>query len=317
MHIDLYWANLNSDQVTLEIFRGDAPLTETDIDEGTPIATFTEGEEQYRDTDVEAGKTYYYVFVTSNEDDRTISVNNPIVAINQRGIGPQTVIDGDLTLGYMGEVESSRLINTQELVNIMEMDGVSIANPFPTWHKFVRDNKVHWVPNAPLASNVGFNWLYDQGLVYGIETDGTNPHVSGTEQMRTIKIGLDTYIVRLMTGIVDGNWEELDRTAYYDNEFSDFVFPLMHSVPGTQKLNNVMLNGQYIRDVFGLNANQKILVQEPINATTCVTRGYGNNVYDYAADYTSYYETRTYTTNRTTRDTNHLWWPVLELIENK
>lgn len=315
MHIDLFWSNINTDQTTLEIFRDDEWITPEALDELEPIATFTEGEEEFRDTDVIAGNIYYYVFVNSNGDDRTISTNHIIEAVNLRGIGPQQPIDGDLTLGYIGSVDSTRLINTQELVTTLGMDGVTISNPLPTWHKFVRNNKILWIPNTPIASNVGYNWLYQQGLVHGVDAEGTNPFNSGTQQMRTIKLGLDTYIVRLMTGIKDGDWDDLDLVGYYDNEFSDLVFPLMHTVPPTQRLNNITLNGQYIRDVFGNSTAHKILVQEPLNATTAITRGYGSNVYDYQSDYTSWYEGRSYNTPRATRNGNHLWWPVLELVE--
>ena len=315
MYIDLTWENLNDGDVTLTIYRGDTALDREALPE-TPVATITDGSTTWRDSTVVLGQTYYYVFVTSNGTDTVISPNYEIVAINRRGAGPQEVIDGNYNLGYMGVMTSGQVMTTNELLSALGIEEtVSVTNPFPGWHKFVRNNKIILVPNKPLLTGLDFTYLYNNGLVYGMEGESTNPFISGVAQNKTVTIGNDTYRVRLMTGTLDGNYTTFDNIQQ-DCEFNDFCYPLAHSVMDNQKLNNIFVNGQYITDFFV--AGKYVMMQELASATQFTARGYitsATPTLDNAGNNAPWYGYRSIPTITAVAATNVIWWPVLELVE--
>lgn len=312
MYIDLTWVNMNNVNVTLEIYRGDEPLDRDNLPE-TPIVTIDDGGTRYRDTDVELGKTYYYVFVTISDTDSHVSVNYPIRAINRRGVGPQDIIDGDANLGYFGTVASGQFLSTNELKEKTGLTDGTVYQPFPIWHKFIRNNKILFIPHTPIVESITFNQLWNAGLVYGTDVD-TNPFISA--QKKVITIGADQYIVRLMTGFRDGEYAEWDNNIQTSNEFDDLVYPLAHSVMDKQKLNNITTNGIKWVEFFP-NGTAGVLTQEAVSATTVTSRGgvRATNNDDAAYDMRSFYDTRASNITRVTA--GYRWWPVLELIEVK
>lgn len=312
MYIDLTWVNLNNVNVTLNIYKGNDPL-DRDLLPEEPVAVIADGKTSWRDHNVELGKTYYYVFETISDTDTHVSVNYPIRAINRRGIGPQDIVDGDANLGYFGTVSSGQFITTNELKEKVGLDDGAVNQPFPIWHKFIRNNKVLFIPHTPIMQSLSFNHLWNANVVYGNEV-APNPFIAGGKKVVTI--GADQYIVRLMTGYRDDSYEEWDADLDSANEFSDLIYPLAHSVMKKQKLNNIFTNGIKFTEFFP-GGNAQVLTQEAVSGTLVTSRGVSKTSAndDGTTDMRTYYDGGAVNFNRTTA--SYRWWPVLELIEVK
>lgn len=330
MQIYLSWENLNSAAVTLEIYRGDEPLDRANLP-AEPIATLTNGETNYTDgVNVGLGKTYYYVFVTSNSGDRTVSQNYQVTAVSRRGAGPQTLLQGDSTIGYFGTITCGEFIYPSALaatvnVTTTTFPQLTMSRPNPLWYKYVRNNKILFIPEGPIAGGVSWNLLYQNGLVYGMDNGGETatafPQTTLVPQNAKVKIGSDWYRVRLMK-----TWFDDDTTTppVVGNkvafpEFDDLVAPIYHQVIPTQRLRNIYVNGRYYYADMSLNGvmtSQK-LTQELTTATTVAYRG-PTNFSSSALEYnTKLVGSQSMSTQSTTAVTSAggEWWPVLELIE--
>lgn len=323
MYIDLQWTNLNSKTVKLEIFRGDAPLDRENL--GTPIATLTEGETTYRDsTNVVIGKDYYYVFVTSNDSDRVVSQNYRIQAVGRRGPGEQTLVQGTNELGYFGPLPSTDFININELVTRTNLrsqaTNITIAQPTPIWHKFVRKGKILFIPERPVAYNVSWQGLYSLGMVYGREDTGSNPLMTNkVVQNAKVTIGADTYRVRLLKGATDQDYTTWANSLIETYpEFDDLVYPLLHTVPDNQRLDNFFANGKMTGTEFfqSWSAVCSVYCQELMTANASMYRMQAvvSGQYDYNSDILTAIQYRS-SVNMGTASSTYAWLPVLELIE--
>lgn len=319
MYIDLKWQNLNTAPTVLKIYRGVTPVDRDNL--GTPIVTLENGEETYRDNGVVLGATYYYVFETITSGDRHVSANYEVVAINNRGPGPQNLLDGDYKLGYLGTVGSNRLLSARQLYEavglINEADQAvlgTITNPYPVWHKYIRNNKMIYVPDAALGFGITWNKLYDMGLVYGDRGQTTNPFKTGVDQNKRITVGFDEYIVRLMTGCTDSVYEVLPDQNTEDNEIDDFIYPMAHIVPHRQRLDNHTRNGKYMADLkTTAQVGYGVWVQELATATNGLIRlgSVSESTERSSPSETPYTQRLTYGPT----SVNAFYWPVLELVE--
>lgn len=323
MFIDLSWTDLNSVATTLKIYRGDAPLDRANLP-ASPIATLTNGETSYRDeSNIVLGKTYYYVFVTSTANDTVVSDNYTITAVTRRGPGPQNLLQGDNNLGYFGSMQSGEFINANDLVAKTTLTTfattMGIINPFPLWHKFVRNNKVIIVPEGPIGNSLSWNQLYAAGMVFGTDdtgpTAGTITGNTPTKQDTKVTIGSDTFRIRLMRGMSEGPITQYETVFLSVNEFNDLVYPMAHPVPPDQRLNNIYLNGQKLYQLLGVGgATVYTLVQEAGSATAVNLRGQATSSDDFTTDTTSSLAYRN-TATAPAVSNNYAWFPVLELIE--
>lgn len=323
MFIDLSWTDLNSVATKLEIYRGDTPLDRANLP-ATPIVTLTGGETSYRDaTNVLVGKTYYYVFVNSTATDRIVSQVYAVRAVTRRGPGPQTLKQGDNTLGYFGSLQSGEFISGSDFIDLSGVrpftTGITVINPFPLWHKFVRNNKIIIVPEGPVAYSVSWMQLYNAGMVFGSDDNGVLPTGSGVttpvKQGAKITIGKDTFRIRLMRGMSDVPYTDFLTVLGSPTEWSDFVYPMTHAVPADQRLENFYLNGRPTYDICGARAATGYSwVQEMAAANVSNTRGQSINVDDTASDTSPYVASRSSSASGAV-STSCMWFPALELIE--
>jgi hypothetical protein len=325
MFIDLSWTDLNSVATKLEIYRGDTPLDRANLP-ATPIVTLTAGETSYRDeTNIALGKTYYYVFVNSTATDRVVSQVFTVRAVTRRGPGPQSLKQGDNNLGYFGLIQSGEFISGSDFVDQCGIKAfapsISILNPFPAWHKFVRNNKILIVPEGVLANSISWQQLYTAGMVFGTDDNGVLPAGNsvgaGVLQNARITIGRDVFRIRLMRGMGDGVFTDYATAVATPNEWNDLVYPMVHPVPADQRLENLYLNGSPTYNILGGAAYTGYsLVQELATSGTSTVNGRGQsvNVSDTTTDTSSYVAIRT-TTALTSATTALFWFPVLELIE--
>jgi len=327
MRIYLSWENLNTSAVKLEIYRGDAPLDRANLP-ATPIVTLTNGETSYIDEDgILLGKTYYYVFVTSNAGDRQVSDNQTVTAVSRRGPGSQILQQGDNTLGYFGMMTAGELISGTALASAVGLSAATATNfvvyrSAPNWYKYVRNNKIIYVPEGPIGTGVTWTQLYSLGLVFGSDDNGVsatppNPLVL---QNKKVTIGRDVFRVRLMRTWFDqpsADAPVAGNKAPYP-EYDDLVTPIYHQVTPNQRLNNFYLNGRYYWADFSLNGltNSMNLCMEPLNANNLTGRGpYGtaaslNEETTPAASSNSTLYSGPYSNTALGN-----WYPVLELIE--
>lgn len=309
MNLKLQWKNLNSVDVTTEIYRGTAPLDRANL--GTPIVTLTNQETSYIDPNAVRGTLYYYVFVTLTANDRNVSQNVAIRAESRRGPGPNALQTGDYAIGYFGTVPSAEFINTADLMKAVNLTGVTPFTYAPIWLKYVRNNKICFVPNQGLvATNVSYKMLYDLGLVFGTDDAGYfKPSGSAdVNQRKVISIGADQYIVRLMKGfgedptvLVDGGIDALYEGVC---EWTDFISPMYKPTGATQRLINC-----YPDNGVGMGSTTTggFWTQE------CVTAGSG-----YIARSSTYLATNKQHflyKGSAAPSVARGWYPVLELVE--
>jgi hypothetical protein len=308
MNLKLKWTNLNVGAVTVKIYRGAAPLDRANL--GTALATLTAGESEWTDTTAVRGATYYYVFETISATDRSVSQNQKVVATNRRGPGPQLLVAGDMEYGYLGEIATVDFIDIVSLRTALNMAVGNATATQPTWHKYVRKGKILIVPNRPLATTIQWGQIYSAGLVYGTDDNGKGNFLPGTlvNQKRTVKIGPDTYLVRLMTGYSDvvtdiqpTSENVNDPSDAFSCEWDDLIYPLFQFVPNKQRLQNT---ANYTSGQMGMGSNA-IHCQERGSSTSNCARGSataGRQIVSQRALILS--------------TTNLSWWPVLELIES-
>lgn len=296
---------------TVNIYRGDAELDRANL--SNPVATLSNGETTWRDNNVVRGKFYYYVFETVLGSDKTSTINFRIQASVRRGAGPGAIQVGDTDYGYFGSIESSEFINSSDLAGRVGLSGGTQITNAMTWHKFIRNGKVLYIPNCPIRSAVSWKMLYDAGLVFGV--DGPGPYNAGADvnQKKTVTIGPDTYMVRLMRGYNDdysvfpSSASVPEPTETFTCEWDDLVYPLYQFVPTVQRISNVM---SYTPAQMRVDSYYANWVQEKnsANSSGAIRRG-GSGAGRQKVTFRAY-------DSYTAAGSPYGWWPVLELIES-
>lgn len=315
MYNKLTWTNPNgATPITVNIYRGTAPIDRANLT--GLLVSLTAGEVQYQDNTAVRGTTYYYVFETISATDRTVSQNYQIVTVPRRGAGPNVLQVGDYNYGYFGNIPSSSFINANTLRAALGFSGGTVINASPKWHKYARNGKVIFVPETAVAGVVGWNMLYNAGLVFGTGDNGPYNSGSNVTQNAQVTIGPDTYRVRLMRGYNDDNGVFCPTTAVVEPtesftcEWDDFIYPLSQCVPAAQRMANVA-NLTIANVLLTTIANGAVCQERTVSAAGTAPVQRGCNV---GAGARQGFSARQY--NPMTNATNsNLWWPVLELIE--
>lgn len=275
MYIKLKWTNQNVQPVTTRIYRNDTAVDKTQL--GTPLVTLTAGETEWNDPNVVRNATYYYTFETIGQTDTVFSNPIKVVAVSRTGPGPQQLQFGDLNYGYFGSLLSSEFFAAEQLVGALgvSLGGAVIWQSTPIWDKWARNGKICYFPQQALYKTLSWKTLYDQGLVYGVDGPGPNNAGTNVNQLRTVRKGLDRFLVRLPTGVDDRNnptralaADILTNTAAYRmySEVADFFYPISVLTPPQQRAENVaQLNGTDL-GVVNTNYANNGLTQE-LNAS--------------------------------------------------
>lgn len=314
MYNKLTWTNPNgATPITVNIYRGTAPIDRANLT--GLLVSLTAGEVQYQDNTAVRGTTYYYVFETISATDRSVSQKTEIVTVPRRGAGPNVLQKGDYNYGYFGSILSSSFINITALRVALGFSGGTVNNASPKWHKYARNGKVIFVPETVVATGVGWNMLYNAGLVFGTGDNGPYNAGSNVLQNAQVTIGPDTYRVRLMRGYNDDNGVFCPTTAVVEPaetftcEWDDFVYPLAQYVPGAQRMSNVA-NLLITNTLLNAVAYGVVCQERTVSAAGTIPVQRGSNVGGTRQGFSA----RQY--NPQTNGVNgNLWWPVLELIE--
>jgi hypothetical protein len=309
MNLKLLWTDINTVDVTINIYRSDTPIDPAALP--APVATLSAGEETWTDPNAVRGVYYYYMFKTTSAVDTVTSSNYRIQAVPRLGPGPSELKYGDYNYGYFGSIPSSDFINTANLRNAVNFQAGPGNNVSPTWHKYVRNGIVYFVPNTCLGQSVQWTEIYLAGIMFGVT--GPGPHRNGaavTDQRKTVTIGPDTFIVRCMKGYSDDVTRivplaTVNEPAEYSNEYNDFIYPLCKFVPGAQRLVNVANQGVQETLPGPWNGYTGVAIQELSDSAgnPVVRRGFAT-------------EARVGLTTRICNTNAYLssWYPILELV---
>ncbi len=343
MALRLKWDNPNVVTTKTTIYRGDAPLDNANLP--APLVTLAAGITEWVDNDAMFGNTYYYILGSKTDVDEVLTPNQKILVADNRGIGPSTLMLGDDSLGFFGQVLSSDFVNsTHILAAAATTSGLPGGTVTPSWNKFIRKGKIIYVPDRTFGV-CQWSSIYQAGLVYGVDANGPADAVLAgltlTNQNRVIDFKGYKYKVRLLRGITDrpltldlwnaqkSNQEQL--TVAEDNEFNDLFYPLVWPVPlKYQRLPNIFddapdlflgapWNSYDSTTAGNLTLTNRIWCQERAPnansaASASVVRGvrvavYGGTTYPYTADYIS---AMAYNAG----NLSCFWFPVLELVED-
>ncbi|AFQ96615.1 putative virion structural protein [Erwinia phage phiEaH2] len=253
MSLKLSWNNPNVVPTRVRIYRKD-----TDFDSSTlpaPLVELTNGETTWIDPTAVDGNSYYYVLGSKTDTDEVFTASQKILVADNRGVGSSTILHGDASLGYMDSILSVDFVNSSTiLAAALNASGLPVALVQPTWHKFIRNNKIIYVPDQQFGT-ASFPNLYRAGFVYGTDSVGPEGYPTAglaapVNQLRIIEFKGQKYKIRLMRGWSDGvitdvnNWASTGQSNMdlvpeaQNNEYSDLIYSLAKFVPLKQRTPN-------------------------------------------------------------------------------
>lgn len=343
MALKLVWDNPNVVATNIAIYRGDAPL---DFSTGTPtpLTVLSNGEKSWIDDTAQVGRTYYYVLGARTANDEVRSGNQKILVADNRGVGPSVLQYGDDNLGYFGSVLNADFVNYTHIAAAAATP-ITATTWNPTWHKFIRNGKIIYVPDSYIPFFTTWQLIYQAGFVFGIDAVAPPGHsVTGltpTNQLRVIEFKGQRYKIRLMRGwddapIADFNPAKITSTEHdiivgaKNNEYNDFLYGLNYFVPLLQRSENFAsydpsnwlmpsYSGNYINDNAIRESNRgRLMMQERVNgagaaSANVLTRGVRPTGYATGPAYTKAYLSYI---SMMPGNGELLWVPVLELIED-
>jgi hypothetical protein len=157
------------------------------------------------------------------------------------GPGPQTLIAGDMTAGFFGEVSADELFRGDELALMVGVtEGVAISSGV-SWLKFAHNNKIKYYPMGNFRHTVSWDHLYSRGIVYGTDDTGVAPRGTATNQLTTVEKDGSKFIVRLPTGANADPYAESDPLFFTDDmhqmdigggsEWNELIYRVCADVP--------------------------------------------------------------------------------------
>lgn len=337
MALKLTWSNLNVVPTSTRIYRKDVDFDSSSLP--APLVTLSNGETSWIDPDAVEGNTYYYILGSKTDADEVFTASQKILVADNRGVGPSVLKYGDTQLGYYGEILSADFVNSSNVLAVAASTaGLPGTLVQPTWHKFVRNNKIIYVPDQPFGSAT-WQYLYLAGFVYGVDANGPAGYISTgltpTNQNRIVEFKGQKYRVRLMRGWSDGpqsdvmNWSKggnMDTlTEATDNEFSDFIYSMCAFVALKQRTpnwNNFSIDKWVYTPLSSYDSGTinnwalqfRCVVQERLNDGSVLNRGVRSLTYGQNVGNPSTRANMTAISNSVVNQTL-IWIPVLELVE--
>ena len=224
----LRWQDTNNIEIGHKIYRSDTPMDIQNMP--TPIATLNPNTTEYTDEAVIEGNFYYYrvsAYTTNGEEYSNEVYAEAIIAI---GPGPSTLIAGDMTAGFFGEVPTSELITGDDLATAIGLTAGTSQFSNEPWLKFALDDNIIYVAKKPYRHTVSWENIYQAGAVYGTGDNGLYP--SGGDRLQDAKITVDGFSldVTLLRGtntdpaIYTSNGYDMDYT--HTSEWNRLMYPI-------------------------------------------------------------------------------------------
>lgn len=265
MALRITWENKNIRPVEVEIYRSDSTIDRNNLP--APIKVVTDGGTSFIDAGAEMGNTYYYAIAVKEGNSRVFSQERKVKVEVNRGAGPSKLIWGDERYGYYGMLTTPEFISYGEIYAAALAPGLPATPTACNWHKFIRHNKIIYVPDRRLGL---INWMtvYNAGMVFGVDGPGPANMIAGitpVNQKQLIFFQGSNYFPRLMRGYWD-KYEDLaalratdvpaqitPRVAFWtinalpasgihdnipnapDNEYNDFIYPQVVEAPALSR----------------------------------------------------------------------------------
>lgn len=87
------------------------------------------------------------------------------------GPGPQTLISGDMTAGFFGEVTATEFISYENLSSEVGISaGTLYNNAESAWLKTIHDGRVLFIAKKPIRGGISWNQIDVAGAVFGSTT---------------------------------------------------------------------------------------------------------------------------------------------------
>lgn len=243
-------------------------------------------------------------------------INSPPVihgSIGDPGPGPQTLIGGDETAGFYGKMPSAGFINGNLLASEIGLTAGSSANPNVDWLKFASNGKVLYYPIRTFRTSVSWNDIYAVGAVYGDDTNGRYPPagIPTRKQDATVVINGYLFRVRLISIGPDG----VDYSSSITTSSNDSPKP----IPETSEWGRLMPNvcSVVTPGMWGKKWASYTPAELGISSgAVCPINSYGANTF-YVGAYASnvkYPLLWILQSGKTTKYSNGMWRPILELV---
>ena len=154
------------------------------------------------------------------------------------GHGSETLVAGDSTWGFYGEVASTDFITGDALASAIGLSAGTSQHNTSDWLKFASNGQVILVPKLTFRHSVSWEQIYQAGAVYGDDTNGSNP--SGAARLQDAVVTVDgfDYRVRLLRGAgadptvqgADGLWYGYDIDLSHGSEWNRLLYPIHSGV---------------------------------------------------------------------------------------
>lgn len=244
---------------------------------------------------------YKDIKITNIGTQKVLSVNEILWKKKSLGPGPKKLIGGNLQAGFYGEVPTSEFITGDELAAVIGLNAGTSQFSNEPWLKFSYLGKTEFIAKKPLRHSISWNDINGVNAVFG---------------NRTIKIGDNTYKVRLLKGKTEGQQNDTN-SAFGDickgSEWNKLMLPIHKNAPSSW---------QYPKNVNSPTENWNVGYTD---ADLVTHNNNGNGSFSWCQEYGNNTNKRLYRGrygvscsvpgNPYTAHTDYGWRPVLELVD--
>lgn len=142
MSIDISWRNANTDLTAIHVLRANDATSEP-----VKIVELPGDAASYTDTTIAPNGVYYYVVRSIKGVESMDSERTPLGYFPDLGPGPKTIVRGDWSFGYFGQMSPSELVSYLDIMTVTKLN-VSAWGSLTMWHKWVIGGKIVYIPNA-------------------------------------------------------------------------------------------------------------------------------------------------------------------------
>lgn len=236
----------------------------------------------------------------ANTDIVKVMANNEIWWQKNTVPGPTKLIGGNLQAGFYGEVKASEFITGDELAKMIGLTAGTSQFSNEPWLKFSYMGKTEFIAKKPFRHSISWNSINAVNAVFG---------------NRTIKVGDNTYKIRLMKGKTEG--KQNDTSSYKgdickNSEWNKLMLPIHKKAPSNwgdpENVDSPTENWN-----VGYTDNDLITIKNAGNGTYSWCQEYilGSAHMVRGCDGVSY----AYSYSSSTDNIYSGWRPVLELID--
>lgn len=233
----------------------------------TPIGDVAADVREFTDSTAVVGTTYYYRVSAYKGSDEVVGDEITILAEDlYLGPGSTTFVGGDYgTTGFLGEVDTTTLIDGDTLASDIGLTEGTSKNPTEPWLKFAIDGKILFVAKKTYRYSVTWDAINAANAVYGD---------------KIITIGGYAFKLRLLTG-AESDPSSLTRNTADPagsevSEWNKLIYKVHVDVPSSQSGANWVNYTNTDLDVGGTSSGTATWCQEhhTYASNYAVFRGY-------------------------------------------